>query len=117
MVLYKTFTGEVLLNDRLKPSPTQVNALEDAWREHAGLDALQRKLEVAAQHRFGAVSIGCEQETTTTSGYDFRSNPCNDMGIRNWAMAQERPRPRQRPAIWPICRFCPGDEQPSPVGF
>jgi hypothetical protein len=69
--LYKTFTGEVLLNDRLKPSPAQVNALEDTWREHAGFDALQRKLEVmlrnidSARFLLGASKRPPQHQVTT----------------------------------------------------
>jgi hypothetical protein len=43
--LFQTYTGEVMLSDRLKPSEQQLMALQDAWRDRVGITAIKETLK------------------------------------------------------------------------
>jgi hypothetical protein len=55
--LFKTFTGEALLRDRLKPSPRQLIALQDRWQECAGFNAILDTLNVMLRDIEAAQSL------------------------------------------------------------
>jgi hypothetical protein len=55
--LFKTFTGEILLLDRLRPSLALVNALTDEWRDRAGFDAVQGRLDVMLRYAGAAQTL------------------------------------------------------------
>jgi hypothetical protein len=55
--LLKTFTGEVLLGDRPKPSAHQLIALQDRWRERVGFSAMLDTLSVMLRNIEAAQSL------------------------------------------------------------
>ena len=55
--LYNTYTGEVFLGDRLKPSERQLLKLQDHWREHVGFPALQDTLKAMLRNIEAAQSM------------------------------------------------------------
>jgi len=55
--LYKTYTGEAFLRDRLKPSNRQLLALQDSWRERTGFLALQDTLNMMLRNIEAAESM------------------------------------------------------------
>jgi hypothetical protein len=55
--LYNTYTGEVFLGDRLKPSERQLLKLQDHWRERVGFPALQDTLKAMLRNIEAAQSM------------------------------------------------------------
>jgi hypothetical protein len=43
--LFQTYTGEIMLPDRLKPSEPKLMVLQNAWRERVGIAAIKETLE------------------------------------------------------------------------
>lgn len=55
--LFQTYTGEVMLPDRLKPSEGQLRVLQNAWRDRVGISAIKETLETMRHNIQAAQSL------------------------------------------------------------
>ena len=68
--LFQSYTGEVMLSDRLKPSERQLMVLQNAWRDRVGITTIKETLETmrcniqAAQSLIGNKKPHKHQVTT-----------------------------------------------------
>jgi hypothetical protein len=55
--LYQTYTGEIVLPDRLKPSAQTLMVLHNAWRDRVGMTAIKETLEMKLRNIQAAQSL------------------------------------------------------------
>jgi hypothetical protein len=55
--LFQTYTGEIMLPDRLKPSEQKLMVLQNAWRDRAGITAIKETLETMLRNIQAAQSL------------------------------------------------------------